>query len=240
MKTDNYTPKAASPEAGNPKPTTNHYLAFAWKCSLEKPDDPTAINQLAEELERLARRVYPDGCRNGLLTGREGEIRQEALLLLLRRYLLGNKRLLEVTKQGDVEAITNQILRSLHAALNATQRSVLKRREKEVHEIESWGEIGEHPEAMTLHPSNRHFLWELPFEVQRQLALRGLRQAIAERRLPPGSAELALRMVDDGLSQSAMAKLKGVSRQAVNQRLKPVSRFLRRFIEGEEFPVDPN
>ena len=229
---------AASTEAGNPKQSSNHSLAFAWKCSLEKPDDPKATNQLAAELERVARRIYPDCCRNGLLTGREGEIRQEALLLLLRRYLLGNQRLLEITKLGDSAMITNQILRSLHAALCATQRAMLKIREREERVIESWGKIDEHPEAVTFHYSERRILWELPFEIQRRLALTGLRRAIARRQLPSGSAELALRMVDEGLTQTAMAKLKGVSRQAVNQRLKPVSRFLRRFLEEQEFPVE--
>ena len=53
----------------------------------------------------------------GQLKDKEGEIRQESILLLLSRYLAGNADLILATKKANLAAIKNQLQRSIFAAV---------------------------------------------------------------------------------------------------------------------------
>jgi len=173
----------------------------------------------------------------GLLKGKEDEIRQESILLLLSRYLAGNADLIAATKKANLAEIKSQLQRSIFAAVQATSRSLLRSIERERKRYEYSDSIDEHPRATCLHPAERTTLWQLPYETQLELVFGALRMAIEEKLLPEKNLQLVMTMLKAGLSQTQIALSLGISRQAVHQRIEHVRNHLRKQIEKEEFPL---
>jgi len=235
MHTNSNKQMAVSIETGNQEATTS--LAFAWAQYLKDPGDSGVMDRLARELEWQLQKYLPNRSRGGMLCGREGEIRQEALLLLLQRYLGGNTRLLEATKNQSLSEISQELRRSILGALQASQRKLVHRLRRELNKTDYCEKIEDHLLGVCCHPADRKSLWQLPYEGQRELVFAGLRIAIAKHLVPTGSAELVIKMIEGNLSQSAMAEAMGVSRQAVSQRLTPVRKYLQRYVVEAELPL---
>lgn len=235
MHTNSNKQMAVSVETGNQETTTA--LAFAWAQYLKDPGDSEAMDRLARELEGQLLKYLPKRSRSGILCGREGEIRQEALLLLLQRYLGGNTSLLKATKKQSLAEISQELRRSILGALQASQRKLIHKLRRELKQTDYCERIEDHLLGVCCHPSEHNSVWQLPYEGQRELVFAGLRIAIAKHLLPTGSAELVIKMIEENLTQSAMAEATGVSRQAVSQRLTPVRKYLKRYVEETEFPL---
>jgi len=237
VKTITKTKLAASPEAGYSRTNTTTPLAFAWVAYCEHPEDLETKEKLAWELDQALIDVLPNRRCNGILAGSENEVRQAAILLLLDRYLAGNVGLIAATKELDLQQIENQIQRSIIAAIRTSTRTLLHSIEKDIQKHAYCESIDEHPAATCVHPAERKTLWELPYELQRELMFVALRIALKEKLLPQHNVRMVMTMMDESLSQSAMAESMGISRSAVHQRLAPVREYLRNSIETQEFPL---
>lgn len=217
----------------SPESPKNPDLAKAWIAFCTSPE--AAQSDLACHLDALLKAWMPDGRCQGPISGQEDEIRQEAYLLLVQRYLAGNAALFNATAKLDESEIAEQIQRSARASLTATKRSMKKAavRRAEVHDHDA--DVSEVFGAE--HPANRASLWALPFEVQRALVFSILRRAADEHLLPPRSLSVAKDVLELELSRTSVAKNRGISRQSVHQHLSRVGKMLKREMARTEFPV---
>jgi len=216
------TASATSSGVGYPFNNNLFPLASTWVDYCEKPDVPDYIRCVTELLDSTIKQSLPHGKFVGVLLGREAEVRQEAFLLLMHRYLAGNTRLIVATTERNFEAIENQIYRSIHAALWIAKRKLLR---SLIHERDRYQFLETMDDTLVgccLHPAEHKTLWDLPYDAQCALVVVSLRRAIADKLLPSKSATTALAMVEGKLNQSHVAKTLGVTRQAVHHQLQPV------------------
>lgn len=217
----------------SPESPKNPGLAKAWIAFCTSPE--AAQSELACHLDALLKAGMPDGRCQGPMSGQEDEIRQEAYLLLVQRYLAGNAALFDATEALDEQEIAEQIQRSARASLRVTKRSitkaVLRRAKMHDHEVDIDAVCGAD------HPANRASLWALPFEVQRELVFSILRRAAEENLLPTRSLSVARDMLELELSQTRVAKNHGISRQSVHQHVERVREVLKRAMARTEFPL---
>lgn len=232
MNTNTTSLSAASSEAGN-----SQALAQAWVDYCKQPDNKNTRERLGSELDPALRTGLPNGRLPGILKGKEEDLRQEAGLMLLKKYLAGNKKLVEATLSGDMPEIVRQIERSVCASINISIWQLKKSLLKDGMVLEFSEAIDAHPRAVSAHPAWRNTLWELPLALQRELVFSCLRSAVREKHLLETNANIALTMMDKGLTQSEMAGSLGISRQAIHQRLAPVRKYLRKHIKDVEFPM---
>jgi len=178
--------------------------------------------------------MLPEGCLRDILQGQESEIRQRAVLLLLERFLRGNHLLTKATENNDLTQVANQIQRSINAALRLSkskvQSSILRDRRRFI-------EFDERVHSsQDLHPSCREKVSELPLETQRSLLLLLLEEGVRERSISEANSTMVHQMMEQGMSQSEMAEEMGISRQAVNQRIRCVADVVQEELEKREFP----
>ncbi len=229
---------ASSKKAGYSFKTTSiPDLAGAWLAYCSDPDSSQARECLAVRLDESLRSRLPLGGCTGILAGHEEDIRQEAYLLLVGRFLAGNAGLMTATAAGDVAKIDNQIRKSANGSIRAVLRTMLRSLARH-HEVHEYGvDVDACPQADCIHPAVRTSLWELPFELQCKLVFAALRKAVVDKKLPARAADLAIKMVDGGISQSAVAAALGVTRQSIHQSIALVRRLISALVEAEEFPI---
>ncbi len=212
-------------------------LAETWLDFYANPDCCQARDHLAVRLDKLFKSRIPIGRYDGILMGCEADVRQEASLLAISNYLAGNPELMAATAGRCLDEIDNQIRRSLNASIKAAFQTLLKSITRH-HSIHVYGSDPDSiPNATCDHPARRKILWELPFELQRPIVVAALRSAVAENLLSARSADVVIDMVENGLSQSAMAKKLGVTRQTINERVATVRKLIAALVEAQEFPL---
>ena len=215
----------------------NSGLAETWLDYCANPDCCQAREHLAVHLDRLFQSRLPIGRYEGILTGCEEDVRQEACLLAINKYLAGNPELMAATSGGCLDEIDNQIRKSVNASIKASFQTLLKSLARHHAHHEYGSDPDALPHATCDHPARRKILWELPFEVQRIIVLAALRSAVAENRLSARCVDVVIEMVNEGLSQTAMAKKLGVTRQTINESIGPVRKLIAALVEAQEFPL---
>jgi hypothetical protein len=217
----------------SPKSPKNPSLAKAWIAFCSSPE--AAQDELARHIDDLLKSRLPDGRCQEPIAGREDEIRQEAYLLLVQRYLGGNPALFDATEALDEDEIAEQIERSARASLKAVKRAMKRAVFKRAKAHDDNADV----EAIggADHPANRQNLWTLPYEVQRALVFSTLRRAADENLLPHRSLSVAEDMLELEMTQSVLSKTRGVSRQSINQHLARVREMLKRQIAHTDFPL---
>ncbi len=212
-------------------------LAETWLDYCANPDCCQARDHLAVNLDKLFQSRIPIGHYNGILMGCEEDVRQEACLLAASNYLAGNRELMAATAGRCLAEIDNQIRKSVNGSIKAAFQTLLKSlaRHHALHQYEADPDAVQ--QASCEHPARRKILWELPFELQRTIVFAALRNAVAENLLSARSADVVIEMVENGLSQSAMAKKLGVTRQTMNERIAPVRKVIATLVEAQEFPL---
>jgi len=212
-------------------------LAGAWLGYCAEPDCRQAQDHLAVRMDEVIRSRLPNGHYDGILSGCEEDVRQEACLLAMGNYLAGNPELMAATAGRCLEEIDRQIRKSVNGSIKTAFRSALKSLARH-HALHEYGTGSDTLlQATCDHPAQRKILWELPFELQRTIVFAALRNAVADNLLSAHSADVVVEMVDKGLSQSAMAKTLGVTRQTMNERIAPVRKLIANLVEAQEFPL---
>ncbi|CAN5781458.1 hypothetical protein BH09VER1_BH09VER1_17810 [soil metagenome] len=211
----------------------NNGLVRAWLAFAATPQSKHCLNQIGRELDRAIRESLPAGTFRDVLRGREQEFWQDANILLLQRFLVGNPRLTKATREVDTNEIANQLYRSISASLKI---SIARRRRIGRMEERRFREITDADIGLCYHPACRQF-WALPSAVQFEITRIALQHAVASNLLSSASVKVARLMLAKNFNQSKAAREIGISRQAINQRLKPVGRFLNAYITHLEFPM---
>lgn len=210
-------------------------LVESWKSFLADPTNKETLNNFANVLDRDLRIKLPNGALKGILRGYEPEIRQDAAILVLDRYLAGNRNLTEATANGEIETISNELGRSMNAALRICRLRHSRRIHKEFRLREELD-----PEDFRLPTtsaaSDLHF-WELPYSIRHLLTLKLLQLAVTDHNISPKTANLAIEMLEGGLSQADMAKNQGVSRAAISQSVKMIRKELKLLASKIEGPL---
>ena len=238
--TTNSTAKSAafSQKAGYPPTNSIPEIAAAWLSYCQDPDSQQSREHLAGCLDQTFKIRLPNGRYDGILQGREADVRQEAYLLLVSNYLPGNEELFAATQARNLLEISCQIEKSLNGSIRSTFQTLRKSILRHL-QIHAYGENPDDPgQTMCLHPAHHTTLWDLPFEIQRELVFSALNLAVREKHLMPHHANVAFAMVDGEMSQQQLATKLGVSRQAIHQQLQPVREFLQAHIETVELPQE--
>jgi DNA-directed RNA polymerase specialized sigma24 family protein len=213
-----------------PDPLTDSWIAF-----VQAPDNQSAQNRFATELNDLVRKFLRPASLIAPLRNLSDDLCQEACLLLFSKLLTGNKYLLAATRARHRSLIAGQLRCSVSAALRFTKWKALK---KLVRSPVQPQPAMENPEIITdQHPANFTTLRELSLEAQQKLVMNVLGKAVRDLHLTSDNAELARTLLENNLTQADLARSLGVSRQAVSQRLNPVWRYLRKAIDDQEFPL---
>ena len=211
-------------------------VALAWLNFCDDRENRAANDQLAVQLDMIFKERLPDNHYDGILIGREEEVRQEAYLLAASKYLAGNPELIAATAARNHLGIDSQIRRSVGGSIKSAAQT-LKKRIKRHWQLHSYGEnIDGHPQAVCTHPACHTSLWDLPYSAQRQMVFAALRAAIRKKLLHARNARILIDMINEGLTQSEIARRLGISRAAIHQRLEPVRKYVKDHIETQEFP----
>ena len=211
-------------------------LAGAWLNYCENPYCNRAWDHLAVWLNEVFKSRLPNGRYDGFLSGCEEDIRQEASLLAIGDYLAGNPQLMAATTAKCHLEIDNQIRKSVNASIKTALQDLIRSLARHHAHHEYGADIDTLQEAACEHPAQRKSLWELPLELQRAIVFAALKSAVAEKLLSASSADVVIEMLENGLSQSAMAKKLGVTRQTINERIAPVRKLIATLVEAQEFP----
>lgn len=207
-------------------------LTRAWLASADDSQSADKLDKLAIELDTTLRHRLPSGTFRGILAGREDEVRQDAAILLVEGFLLGNRRLMRATRAGNVSEAANQLSRSISGAISI---SIRRLRRQAARYFARFQPISDHDHGTCCHPSDRQY-WSLPLAVQRALALQALHVAVTGRLITRQQASLA-EAIATGTSQATAAREYGISRSAISQRLQPVRRYLGEVLTNLEFPL---
>ena len=209
-------------------------LVLVWKAFALDPRNQRNINNLAISLEEAIRIRLPDYFFSGILAGYEAEIRQDAILMLLGRYLAGNRELALHTEDCNPAGIENELGRSIGAAIRYAKLR-LKRRLATVQNRSE--ELTEENGGFYDHPASRKGFFALPYHAQLQLCLAALRVALSNKSVSPAGAKVATLMIKEGLSAAEASRVLGKSPSAINQLLKKVRKNLPGIINNSEFPL---
>ena len=209
-------------------------LVLVWKAFASDPRNQRNINNLASAINEEIRIRLPDYLFRGILGGYEAEIRQDAILMLLGRYLAGNRDLALYTAAGNLEGMENELGRSIGAAIGFAKLRLKRRLATGQNRSE---ELTEENGGFYDHPASRKGFFALPYHAQLQLCLAALRVALSSKSVSPASVKVATLMLEEGLSAAQVARVLGKSPSAVNQLLKMVRKQLPRIIDNAEFPI---
>jgi len=184
------------------------------------------LNRMAEELNTLARGRLPNNIFQGVLSGYEDEIRQDAMLLALSWYL---------RHQADPAYRQNypwHAPRAIAAALRIRKRDWLKA-------------LKRNPDACTAAPvegatTSHHPVMMRPCDwsasTMQTMVKDAIRIAHKTGRISIVNAAVALEVLIEEISAEEIAKRMGFSRSAVYQHLGRVRRVIPNIIDGIELP----
>jgi len=172
------------------------------------PSSEESLDQVAEELSRLAHKRLPDRVLGGILTGQEDDIRQEAILLALTWYLRGD------STDPDLPVKAWLAPRAIAGALRIVKRDKLKLLLGEAeHQLEVPA-----PATLLTHPAMIPAC-DWPTDVMRSLCERALRIALHDGTISPLNAAVATAVYVDGIHVADLADRRGVHRSNIYQHL---------------------
>ena len=156
--------------------------------------------------------------------------------MLFRRYFAGNEDLTAATNEKLLEKVRKYLAQSILDAVNRSEQELL-RREMRVAEKHHWtDEVDYFEHESVIHPSERRYLWELPVELQLQLVYAGLGLAVRENSVPRETAAMIKTMIKENCSVSEIARRIKISPQAAHKRIRRAGAYLKKYIDGCEFP----
>ncbi len=207
-------------------------LVESWLLLDRDPANQQNLNTFGKELDTALRRKLPNGTFRGLLQGLEEDIRQNTAIELLHRFFAGNQRLAKATSEGNRVAVANELDRSMSLMQRFIRHRLIKQKCAERKMLEEFAE--DLPRRTHVRP--RGSFWQLPYPARHTLTLRMLQIAIEERQITKNAGSLAIEMLTKQMSQSEIARERGVSRAAVNQSLKSIRGKMVKMTQTLELP----
>lgn len=227
---------ALSSERGNKTTQTSVAVAQAWLAKHHQPDCPKIGRAFDVLLDKTLRSIVPDGTMSGILRGLECETRQRAAHLLDDRYLAGNPGLTSATATGNLKKVRRHLAQAIYAAVNYSRQQIVRREERITAKHHWTDNIDSFDQRVVVHPCERRYLWALPVDLQIQLVYAGLGLAVRENSLPRETAEMIRTMIEENCSVSEIARRIKISPQAAHKRIRRAGDYLKKFIDGCEFP----
>jgi len=227
MKRKKFTRSAATSVAGN--------IVVSWLALNVSPRDISKLNRFAQELDFALRVKFPTGTLGRSMPGTESEIRQNAAILLLDKYLAGNRELTAATATANIAEIANQLDRSIAAALKVCHLQLRERRKKEAEKLEKI--LDEYPRLPYVLPASSTRLWQLPNALKHVLALKLLQISVQRRQASKASAKIVRALLlDETMTQADMARKLAVSPSAISQTVHSVAKKIRTLAKEIDFP----
>lgn len=179
------------------------------------------LDQIAEELEGLARRRLPDRVLQGVLTGHEEDIRQDALLIALGWYLRKG------ISGPDKTDHAWHAPRAIAGALRIIKRDYVKAQKGE---SEARHAMLPHLTTITCHPAMiRGCDW--PTSTMRRLTNEAILIAHRTGKISSLNAAIAIEVLVDGIKVTEIARRFNVHRSNIYQHLTRVRRHLPDIID---------
>ncbi|MFN4874182.1 MAG: hypothetical protein ACK40T_09165 [Akkermansiaceae bacterium] len=174
---------------------------------------------MATELDQIAKNKLPDGCLNGLLKGKEADIRQDALILALRWFGRDPSDKSWIPSRSMAYAL--RYIKMRYARDLAKQQTVSIEYPELLDVIASEAKS----EGLVSQSSHAH-----------AMVLSAIKQAIRSGRISSTNATIVLMILNDGQSTSEIAKNLKVTRGAVYQQIKRVRDELPAILDHIEEP----
>lgn len=179
------------------------------------------LDQITEELEGLARRRLPEKVLQGVLTGYEEDIRQDAILLSLGWYLRK-----DISGPKNPSRVWNAP-RAIAGALRIIKRDYVKDLKGEA---EARHATLPHLTTTTCHPVMiRGCDW--PTSTMRRLTKEAIRIAHRTGKISSLNAAIAIEVLVDGVRAAEIAARCDVNRSNIYQHLSRVRRHLPDIID---------
>lgn len=217
--------------AGCLQPGNKTELAAAWVAFAQPAAGQREYEKLAVMLDQRLRAVHPDG---SWIQQREGEVRNNANLMLLESFLRGNRKLIEATLQNNQERIAEEIDRSMLAAVSIQKKRILAQIKSDANRLAEFDEFTI-PVYAPEHPSLRRELSNLSPGLMREHFLGAVEDALSSEELSLETAQLIREMADEGMSSAKAARRRRISRNAVRQRLRRAASGINRALERRDF-----
>jgi hypothetical protein len=188
------------------------------------------FDNLATELEMLARKSLPDGVRQGIFSNQEAEIRNDAVILALQ-WFVRRREQTEIICGGERQPAWH----APRELANALKYAKLRHLELVVKGVMPTEPLNEINGGTTPHPSDL-LPHECPEPIKREMLSQGIRIAVNSGRISHANACIARLVYLEGIPVSRVAKQRGVHRTAINQRLWRIIPVLREVLEHVEVP----
>ena len=187
----------------------------------------------ADEIDSICRKRHPDGViRSGILAGREPEIRQEALIMVLSGFLEGHPGYQAAKESGNQEIMESQMERCVAIALRICKKrlkSILVRNsERHVPITDQHGGICKHPSDWNTS--------DWPLSVRVSVILRATDEAVKLKKISPMNAGLLNMVVSEGMNVEEISTRLAVSPNAIYQQLQRIRKVLPEVI-GQLEPI---
>lgn len=210
--------------------TINHNDAVLFGDSSARVSAIDELNQVAKELNQLAKSMLPDGVLSGILTGCEPEIRQDGILMAL------GWRFRDRTKTDDPNLGAELDLWSAPRALSAALRFTKKRYISELgNRNKRYESLHENIQDKNPHHYAIDFA-EWPQDTVIELIRRAIEKAVRAGKLSPVNGLIATQIYVDGKSVSQVSAERGVHRSAINQRIRGIRTTLKHVADTIELP----
>jgi len=201
------------------KPTNQ--LITAWIEHREAPNQ-SSLDALTNLLnEQITTLVPLDRFGGTILQGHESAVRQDALIVLIGGFLVGNQRLVQVTSTLDHDLIADQLMRSINAAVRFVRLRVRRKIVAEQRRMLPF--VGEG--ASTL-PTQSH-------EEDLRTIERVLIKALREHRITLLDQKLAHAVICDGQNYKKVSRWLKISKSQGYRRLKKSIKILQQLIDKE-------
>lgn len=190
--------------------TNRNELANSWLVATQTQEWEN-FETFASLLYQQCSREVPPGRFDGFMAGAENEVRQEACLMLLGKFLASNPNLIE---EKEPEKIQTHLVKSVMICIRFAKRRIARKRIYP-REIPLKEEI---LRDTVKHPRIRTYS-DLSFDEKRALALSTLELAVLEKCLSHKNANVAKLSLEEGLDPQEIARRLGVSPNAIYQQL---------------------
>ena len=97
----------------------------------KKHTDDWEPHDLRNLIDEIARRRLPDGVFGGILAGKQGEIRQNAAIMLLQGFPTGNSDFLKAVERRDRAAATFHLERVVSGTLKHCKARLMRSGDQE-------------------------------------------------------------------------------------------------------------
>ncbi|MGB6220093.1 hypothetical protein [Haloferula sp.] len=192
------------------------------------------LDKIASTMDAILLNRLPNGViHQGILAGREPEIRQAALIKAIGGFLQKNDQYIRARKTNDKVAIRSAMARCAAITLKYGKAQVAR----EMSDDRSrFTPLNEGNAGVYLHPALlRPIEWQAA-EIGAMVMI-SVRRAVRDGRLSPANAAIVSMACEEGLQVCQIARLSGITPSAVCQQLRRAKNVVPNLVSNVEQPL---